>query len=291
MRFLFLKNEILFLKIIYGNNLRETFSILIFINSFVYLVKSKPMRLFQILCFLIIFTSCKQEEKTVTAQQIIDKTIENAGGKKYEAATINFTFRNIKYGSKWKNGNFEYSRTFIDSIGEVNDVLNNTEFTRFVNAQKINLPDSTATNYSNSVNSVLYFVQLPYGLNAPAVTKELIGEAEIEGKKYYEIKVTFAQDGGGTDHEDVYMYWISKDDFTVDYLAYKFYTDEGGIRFRKAYNPRMINGIRFVDYENYKIEPWESVDLKTVDSLFVAGKLELLSDIKTENVVVEIDNQ
>ncbi|WP_410005847.1 DUF6503 family protein [Aequorivita nionensis] len=246
------------------------------------------MRFLPAITLLLLFISCKKEIKPLTAQQIIDKTIENAGGKKYETATINFTFRDIKYSSKRNKGLFEYSRTYTDSIGEVNDVLNNDEFKRFINAQKIDLPDSTATKYANSVNSVHYFVQLPYGLNDPAVKKELLGEAEIIDKKYYEVKVTFAQDGGGTDHEDEYMYWIAKDNFTVDYFAYKFYTDEGGIRFRKAYNPRMVNGIRFVDYENYKLEPWQSVDLKTVDELFDAEKLELLSKIKTEDISVEI---
>ena len=49
-----------------------------------------------------------------------------------------------------------------------------------------------------------------------------------------------------------------------------------------------VNGIRFVDYENYKLEPWKTVDLKTVDSLYLDGKLELLSEIKTENISVEI---
>ncbi|WP_417364456.1 DUF6503 family protein, partial [Galbibacter sp.] len=116
-------------------------------------------------------------------------------------------------------------------------------------------------------------------------------EAEIIDKKYYEVKVTFAQDGGGTDHEDEYMYWIAKDNFTVDYFAYKFYTGEGGIRFRKAYNPRMVNGIRFVDYENYKLEPWKSVDLQNIEELFEAGKLELLSKIETEAISVEISEK
>lgn len=117
-----------------------------------------------------------------------------------------------------------------------------------------------------------------------------MGEAEIDGEKYYEIQVTFGEEGGGADHEDVYMYWINQRNFTIDYFAYKFYTDEGGIRFRKAYNPRTVSGLRFVDYENYKLEPWENVDLKTVDELFEAEKLELLSEIKTEDVTVEISN-
>src|SRR5690606_28096923 len=168
------------------------------------------MRFLIILGFLSLLNSCKEENKPLTAQEIIDKTIENAGGKNYEAATINVTFRNIKYSSKRENGFFEYSRTFTDSIGEVNDVLHNNGFTRFVNAQKIDMPDSTATKYSNSVNSVHYFVQLPYGLNDASVKKELVGEAEIDGEKYYEIQVTFGEEGGGADHEDVYMYWINQ---------------------------------------------------------------------------------
>ncbi len=246
------------------------------------------MRFTSIVCFLFVLISCKTEKKQLTAQQIIDKTIENAGGEKYNVATIRFTFRDIKYSSHKEKGNFKLTRTFTDSLGEITDILTNDGFERFINGTKLILPDSIANKYANSVNSVHYFVQLPFGLNEAAVKKELVGEAEIDSKKYYEIKVTFTKEGGGVDHEDVYMYWIAQDGLTVDYFAYKFYTGEGGIRFRKAYNPRMVNGLRFVDYKNYKVEPWKSVDLQTVDELFLAGKLELLSDIKTEDISVTL---
>lgn len=245
------------------------------------------MRFLPAISLLLLIVSCKKENKSLTAQEIVDKTIATAGGERYENATIDFTFRNTKYRIERKNGLFEYSRTFTDSIGEVTDVLNNDGFARFVNSQKQQLPDSTASKYANSVNSVVYFVQLPFGLNDPAVKKELIGQAEIESEKYYELKVTFNQEGGGKDHEDEYMYWIHQRNFTIDYFAYKFYTNEGGIRFRKAYNPRTVSGIRFVDYENYKFQPWENAYLKTLDELFEAGKLKLLSNIKTENISVQ----
>lgn len=244
------------------------------------------MKLLSIIGFLFLFISCKQEEKQLTAQQIIDTTIENAGGENYKTATIQFTFRETNYSSERKNGQYKLTRTFTDSVGEINDVLTNNNFERFVNGTKLTLPDSTASKYSNSLNSVHYFVQLPFGLNAQAVKKKLVGEAEINGKKYYEIEVTFSENGGGTDHEDIYMYWIEQTNFTVDYFAYKFYTGKGGIRFREAYNPRIIKGIRFVDYKNYKAEPWKSVTMQTLDELFVAGKLELLSEIKTEDISV-----
>lgn len=249
------------------------------------------MKFLPIIGFLFFFISCKQETKTLTAQQIVDKAIENAGGERYDEATVDFTFRDTKYSSEREDGLFELTRTFSDSIGETVDVLTNNDFQRYVNGTKLILPDSTANKYSNSLNSVHYFVQLPYGLNAEAVNKELVGEAEVKDKKYYEIKVTFAQAGGGTDHEDIYMYWIEQKDFTVDYFAYKFYTVKGGIRFREAFNPRTIKGMRFVDYKNYKIEPWESVEMETLDELFVSGKLDLLSEIKTENISVEFSKE
>lgn len=245
------------------------------------------MKYYPIIILLLLFNSCNEKKKVLSAQQIIDKTIENAGGSKYDNANINFTFRDTKYSSKRQYGNFELTRSITDSLGTLKDVLNNNGFQRFQNENKVDLPDSTAAKYSNSINSVHYFVLLPYGLNSDAVIKESVGEAEIKSKKYYEIKVTFKQEGGGTDHDDIYMYWINQDDFTVDYFAYKFYTGKGGIRFREAYNPRTIGGLRFVDYRNYKVEPWEKVDLKTMDELFNEGKLELLSDIKTEAISVD----
>lgn len=243
------------------------------------------MKYFPIL--LLFLFSCKQENRTLSAQQIIDKTIENAGGSTYENAAIKFTFRDIEYSNHRKNGMFELTRSFTDSLGEVKDVLTNSDFNRFINSERIVLVDSMARKYSNSLNSVHYFVQLPFGLNASAVQKDLKGETEIKDKEYYIIEVTFTQDGGGTDHDDVYMYWINKEDFTIDYFAYKFYTGEGGIRFREAYNPREIGGLRFVDYKNYKAEPWESVDLKNLGEMYETGKLELLSDIKTEDILVD----
>lgn len=244
------------------------------------------MKFFPIIGILILLISCDQAKKELSAQQVIDKTIESAGGERYENSKIEFKFRDANYSSFRNGGEFELTRQFVDSSGEIKDILSNSGFKRFVNNQLISLPDSTKTKYSNSVNSVHYFTQLPYGLNASAVKKELIGESFIKDKTYYKIKVTFAEEGGGDDHDDIYMYWINKHDFTVDYFAYKFYTGKGGIRFREAYNPRIVEGLRFVDYRNYKLEPWENVDLKDLDHLFETGKLELLSNIETKSVIV-----
>lgn len=245
------------------------------------------MRYLNILLLLLILSSCEQE-KDLTAQEVVDKAIEKAGGEKYENSEIQFRFRDISYSSRMKGGQFEFTRTLTDSLGEAKDILSNDGFKRFREGEEDDLHDTLKTKFANSVNSVHYFLQLPYGLNAPAVQKELVGEDEIEGEPYYEIKVTFTEEGGGEDHEDEYMYWIKKGDFTLDYLAYRFYVGDGGIRFRKAYNPRTVEGLRFVDYKNYKIDDWEHLELKELDDLYEAGELTLVSEINTEIKEVKV---
>lgn len=239
-----------------------------------------------VLSVILVSFACEKNEPT--AQQIIDKAIAKAGGEKYKSAEISFNFREGTYKSSRKNGKFKLERFLPDSTGATNhDVVTNDGFTRYNNEQEVNLSDSLKTVYKNSVNSVHYFVQLPYGLNDAAVNKELIGKDTIHDKEYYEIKVSFDVEGGGTDHEDLYIYWINTQTFTVDYLAYSFEVNDGGIRFRKAYNPRTIQGIRFVDYENYKTDDL-STPLKELDDLYEAKQLELLSKIENRDIKVSL---
>lgn len=244
------------------------------------------MRIIYILFILVTLTSCKKEIP-LSAQDIVDKTIEVSGGDKYLNAEIDFDFRDKHYRSVREGGKFQYERQFQDSIGIIKDVLNNDGFQRFVNDTLTKIPDSMAVKYTSSVNSVHYFALLPYGLNDAAVNKSSLGEVAIKDKLYYKIKVTFSQEGGGEDYEDVFIYWIEAETFKANYIAYSYIEDDGvGIRFREAYNERFINGLRFVDYNNYKSED-ATMDLLGLDKAFESGSLKLLSKIELENIEVK----
>ena len=245
------------------------------------------MKYLGLLVGLLLFVSCQEKEPALTAQRIVDSAIATACSGNCGHATIDFTFRDRCYVSKRQDGAFQYERITSDSLGVTHDILNNQGFQRFRNDTLLRVPDSMVTRYSNSVNSVHYFAQLPYGLNDPAVKKELLGEDTIKGVPYYEVAVSFAEEGGGTDFEDTFVYWIHKEAYTIDYLAYAYATDGGGIRFREAYNPRTVNGIRFVDYNNYKPASLD-IALESLDDLFEEGSLKLLSKIETESVGVKL---
>ncbi|HNP95583.1 MAG TPA: hypothetical protein PKJ63_08130 [Cyclobacteriaceae bacterium] len=232
-----------------------------------------------------ILISC--DSKLSDPQAIVDKTIEVSGGAKYQKSVVEFDFRDRHYIARRDGGAFSYERIFEDTTGTVHDYVTNNGFRREINGEEVVVPDSMATKYTSSTNSVNYFALLPYGLNDPAVNKTFLGETEIEGKQYFKIKVTFSADGGGEDFEDEFLYWINQETFTMDYLAYSFEeSDEVSFRFRVGYNPRIVNGIRVQDYVNYKPEN-NTLKVDQAEELYKAGKLIELSRIETENVTVE----
>lgn len=231
---------------------------------------------------LLLVVSCKPK---FTAQEIIDKSIKSSKLNEVEKATISFNFRKNNYKATRSNGAFELVRTIKNDSVTIKDVLSNDNFERFVNDSLVELTEKDKNRYSNSVNSVHYFSVLPFGLNDKAVQKELLEPVIIKGKEYYKIKVTFSEEGGGEDFDDVFIYWFAKDSFQLDYLAYKYHTNGGGVRFRDIKEENIVNGIRFVDYNNYK--PLDKdIDFYTIDRLYEEGKLKKLSEIVLEDIQV-----
>ncbi|MGB5822293.1 MAG: DUF6503 family protein [Saonia sp.] len=236
---------------------------------------------------LLFSVVCCKEKKAVelSAQDIVDRAIVVSGGNLYRKSKISFKFRDRTYKSENSHGQKILQRITQNDSVTIVDIKTNAGFQRFVNDSLLLISDSLSTVYGNSVNSVHYFVNLPYGLNDKAVNKELLGETKMNNIDYYKIKVTFDQEGGGNDFEDTYVYWFNKETFKPDYLAYVFHVNGGGIRFRKAYNERYINGIRFVDYKNYKSKD-KNAPILFIDSLYLEGKLQLLSKIALDSIVV-----
>ncbi|GFZ86281.1 hypothetical protein GCM10011531_16970 [Aquaticitalea lipolytica] len=239
-----------------------------------------------LLLSFLLFNCNDNKTEVINANKIIDESIQVSGGHKIDTSVIEFNFRDINYKATRLGGKFKLERVFLDSIGEIRDVLSNNGLDRYINESLVNLPDSMATKYSASVNSVHYFAVLPYGLDGKAVNKTYVNEVDIKGKSYHKIKVTFNEEGGGEDFEDVFMYLVNTVTSKVDYLAYSYNEDDGkGLRFREAYNERYVKGIRFVDYNNYKPKDNTS-KLEELDKQFIDNKLELLSKIELKEVTV-----
>jgi len=260
------------------------------------------IRFLYLLAFLSI-ASCKTEKKKENiATEVLDKseasiapkemskadtlvaeTIKVHGGELYENASYGFTFRGKYYTFKNSNGSYIYTMSIAEGGDELKYMLKNGKFTHTKNGAEIELSTKDIAKYTEDVNSVVYFATLPYKLNDKAVNKTYVHSTTIKGQNYDVIAVSFDKEGGGIDYDDKFMYWINSETKTIDYLAYSYETNVGGVRFRTAYNPRTIDGILFQDFVNYKVE--KGTPLKDIPALYEKGELEEVSRIETEDIV------
>ncbi|MFB6257806.1 MAG: DUF6503 family protein [Flavobacteriales bacterium] len=232
---------------------------------------------------LLLLTDCSSPQEK--AQRIVKQAMEEHGVKVLKKDSVRFTFRDHRYTHFRNDGNFYYAKTPLEKGKGRRDLLTNKGFSRYKDGQLVELskPDSVAS--AQSLNSVIYFAFLPYRLNDKAVIKEYAGTEKIKGIPYHRVRVSFKKRGGGADHEDLFLYWFRKKDARMDFFAYRYFRDEGGVRFRAAFDARKVEGLLIQSYKNYKGS--KGTALKKLDERWARGELEKVSEIRTENVTVQ----
>jgi hypothetical protein len=252
-------------------------------------IKIEVMNRWYWIVTLLLVTACNEEIKEPTAQEIIDKSIAASGGENYITNDISFRFRDIIYRAEGPVNKRILKRSFVKDSIRITDVKSPSGLQRAVNDSLVVLSDSMANVYANSINSVHYFAYLPYGLNDAAVNKKYLGKVKIDSTAYHKVEVSFDKIGGGDDYDDIHVYWFDSKTYKPAYLAYEFHINGGGQRFRKAFNERVVGGIRFVDYQNYKNSQLNH-PIQSIDELYNLGALELISEIKLEDIIVNPGN-
>ncbi|TXF90311.1 hypothetical protein FUA23_07260 [Neolewinella aurantiaca] len=227
-------------------------------------------------------TSSTADAAPSPADITLAKAVEAHGGGRYDTASYSFVFRNKAYTFTNDGTDYRYSVTNEVNGVTIVDVLENGKLTHTLDGVPIDIIEKDVAKFSEALNSVIYFATLPHKLQDPAVLLTQLDSVSINDATYHTLKVQFKQEGGGTDHDDNFRYWINTATNRIDYLAYDYLTNGGGVRFRSAYNPRVVEGILFQDYINYKAPVGTSLD--DLPALFEQGKLEELSRIETEEV-------
>ena len=221
------------------------------------------------------------------ADTVVFGAIGAAGQWRLDTATVAFNFRDRSYGLDRHDGRYVYTRSFADSTGAaVLDVLTNEGFSRTTDGRATRLNEEASAAAREALNSVIYFAFLPRWLADPAARRAYEGLDTLRGRPLHRVRVTFAEDGGGPDFRDAFLYWFDADDGSLDYLAYSYATDGGGVRFRESYNERVAGGITVRDYRNYAPGEGVSIPLSRIGEAWAAGELELLSTVALEEVRV-----
>jgi len=223
-----------------------------------------------------------QEAEPTKADMIFAKTLEAHGGDLYEKANYGFVFRGKNYTFENDGDRFEYTMKYEKNDTTFFERMDNDVFVSEANGEVQKLTKKKASAKREVLNSVIYFATLPHKLKDGAVNKNFVGVTKIKDKPYDILEVTFKEEGGGKDFDDTYHYWINQETSIIDYLAYNYTVNKGGVRFRAANNSRNVNGIVFQDYGNYKAEV--GTPLADLPALYEAGELKKLSEINTESV-------
>ena len=244
------------------------------------------LKLSLLLSFLLLM-SCKPKESDMIAQEIIDASITASGLDSIHKSLLEFDFREMHYKADRKDGIYSLERSFFKEDDAYRDILSNSCFERYINGKLSKITKDNAIKYSESVNSVHYFSILPYGLNDKAVIKNYLGKVSLEGKQYHKIKITFRKDGGGVDYDDEFIYWFRTSNYFLDYIAYSYHTNGGGIRFREVNGEQILKGVRFVNYNNYK--PKALLKLENIDKAFENNQLEKVSEITIHNLYLSLN--
>lgn len=219
-----------------------------------------------------------------TADGLIERARAAHGADVLDHATVSFTFRGDCFTVERDGGRFAYTRMWTDSTGAaVRDVLDNDGLVRTVASDTVALSEREVLIAEEAVNSVVYFFLLPFPLADPAVRARLAGADTLRGEPYDLVEVTF-EEGGGRDHQDVFLYWFHRDRATMDFFAYSYEDSGGGARFRQVVNPRVVGGVRVADHLNFEADP--ALPLEGLGRLWAADSLALLSEIVHEGVEV-----
>lgn len=239
-----------------------------------------------LLIALIFLSGCRQESKP-NGDKLVNKAIAAHGMEKILDKALRFNFREHSYTAMRTSDQYTYTREHTIDGSTISDILHSSgRFERMVNGMEIEVPDSMAVKYSASVNSVLYFMQLPLVLNDKAAIKSYLGDITIRNSTYHTVRVVFNEEDGGEDFQDEFRYWINSENMEIDYLAYSYLTEGGGVRFREALNKRRVGDILFQDYNNYKPND-KSPPLDSLPDMFERGELKLLSTIVNTEITVE----
>ena len=214
------------------------------------------------------------------------------GSDALEGRTVSFRFRGTPYTAWHRGGQFRYARTLDEGGRRVVETLDNDGPARTVDGEPAALTPDVGAALAESINSVVYFALLPHALDAPALRARALAPDTVGGAPYRRVEVTFAQEGGGADWQDRYVYWVGEAD-TIDYLAYSYAVAPGdtaraatGSRFREVIGAAEVAGVRFQDYRNLTADS-VGTEIERYGALLDQGRTFTVSEVRTEAPAIE----
>ncbi|MGB3545322.1 DUF6503 family protein [Rubrivirga sp.] len=229
------------------------------------------MRSLSLLALTIVLAACEppppRAQGDVEALALIDRSQTHHGSAALDRAEITFSFRGTPFVLRRDGATFRYARTLQDEQGRtVEEVVDNAGVHRFVDGVEVELDAAETERVDTAVNSVAYFMLLPAPLTDGAARARLLTRDRVDGVDYDRVEVTFAQENGGFDYRDRYVYWL-RDDGEIGHFAYTYEPTPGdtsrtetGTRFRVPVGQQRVGGVLFQDWHNVTADSLDGIE-------------------------------
>ncbi|WP_435262074.1 hypothetical protein [Tenacibaculum sp. nBUS_03] len=138
-----------------------------------------------LILFSMILTSCdfssqKSTEESnssidftgeLKAKSIVENSIKKHGGDLYSNASYTFDFRGQEYSFNHDKDGYTYSLSWKDEDDTAIEIrLQNEQLLKTINNELVQLNQDDISSYREKINSVLFFVLLPFKLEDPNAT-------------------------------------------------------------------------------------------------------------------------
>ena len=220
---------------------------------------------------------------------IVARAIEHHGGELYRASETELDVCS-KSGCFHVVARVDGDRFAYTVSGKVREVRREVRWSNDAlevreNGTPVAVEPEREQRYRDWAMARVYFCFLPYRLDDPSVIQHELGLVDWEGRRLHRVKVTF-EPGTSTDAGDEYMYWFDPETARLEYFAYSYDDDGGGLRFRRAFDHRRVGGLLVFDQDNYGVEgPGLSVD--AIDPAYVKSRMRHISTVRLEQISVE----
>lgn len=230
--------------------------------------------------------SCESKKKseTLSANDILQKTIKQHASSSYQDKLISFTLGDTHYTSSYSNNKalFTMNREH-NSIR--NKVIYDGGFLKYY--KNDSLQEDGTFPYQiieRSLFGLLYSLSIPHNLTSNDIKLQLLEDVTIRSKSYYALQarnIDYQEE-----KDNIIILYISKQDYLINYIALDYNAIALQKQFRRLSNPRRINDILFHDTTIF-VSQDSALALKEYYTNYNNPRLKHTKDIVLENIEVK----
>ncbi|PQB04951.1 DUF6503 family protein [Aureitalea marina] len=243
------------------------------------------MRLKNLLFILIssLLIACGQEHKNeISAQQIIERSIESYGGEAFFNSVVSFEVDDLKYNLIRKDHITDFTVSRLKDSMDLVGRYQNGLLEYYVDGELQELGTYNLRILRGKLDGFTYMNSIPHILIQNAITLTRMADVTIRNKPQLVVEAKWLKIED-QDQDILYLY-LDPETYRINYTAEQLEVTGGYPQFKRYFNFQEVNGLLFADY--YSFARKDSVELDKMYQRFELADLRELDQINLKDIEV-----